>query len=89
MPTWVWIALAAGLIGSLLLAASARARHAAGTVALLARDHRVPWPIRWLLLFALLPIPGPFEEMAGGAAVGYIARRLPDVWAEHHGRGPR
>jgi hypothetical protein len=63
-----------------------RVRHTAGTVALLARDRRVPRPVRWLLGIALLPIPGPFEEIAGGLALAYVARRLPDVWAEHHHR---
>jgi hypothetical protein len=87
MPTWVWIALGAALLGSLVLALSSRVRHGAGTVALLARDRRVPRPIRWLLVVALLPIPGPAEEIAGGIAIAYIARRLPDVWAEHHHRG--
>jgi hypothetical protein len=29
---------------------------------LLARDKRVPWPIRGLVAIGLLPIPGPFDE---------------------------
>jgi hypothetical protein len=29
---------------------------------LLVRDARVPRPLRWLAAFALLPIPGPFDE---------------------------
>jgi hypothetical protein len=82
----LWIALAAAVLGSLVLAISASARHAAGTLALLARDHRVPWPIRGLLLFALLPVPGPFEEIAGALALAYISRCLPHVWAGHRRR---
>jgi hypothetical protein len=31
-------------------------------VRLLARDPSVPKPLRWLLAFSLLPIPGPFDE---------------------------
>jgi hypothetical protein len=29
---------------------------------LLARDERIPKPLRWLAGLALLPIPGPFDE---------------------------
>jgi hypothetical protein len=29
---------------------------------LLARDRRVPRPLRWLAGLALMPIPGPFDE---------------------------
>jgi hypothetical protein len=32
------------------------------TLKALARDPRIPRPIRWLLVFGLLPIPGPFDE---------------------------
>jgi hypothetical protein len=28
----------------------------------LARDRRIPKPLRWLAGLALLPIPGPFDE---------------------------
>jgi hypothetical protein len=28
----------------------------------LARDPRIPRPLRWLAALALLPIPGPFDE---------------------------
>jgi hypothetical protein len=31
-------------------------------VGLLARDRRIPAPLRWLAGLALLPIPGPFDE---------------------------
>jgi hypothetical protein len=30
---------------------------------LLARDGRIPRPLRWLTGLGLLPIPGPFDEM--------------------------
>jgi hypothetical protein len=30
--------------------------------AILVRDQRIPRPLRWLAAFALLPIPGPFDE---------------------------
>jgi hypothetical protein len=38
---------------------TARAIRAAG---LLARDGRIPKPLRWIAGLALLPIPGPVDE---------------------------
>jgi len=29
---------------------------------LAASDKRIPRPVRWLAMFGLLPIPGPFDE---------------------------
>jgi hypothetical protein len=29
---------------------------------LLARDGRIPKPLRWIAALGLLPIPGPFDE---------------------------
>jgi hypothetical protein len=46
-------------------------------------DPRVPRPIKWLLAIAVLPIPGPFEELAGGAALAWLARRMPGLVGEH------
>jgi hypothetical protein len=34
----------------------------------LATDDHLPRPIRWLLVFGLLPIPGPVDEVALGLA---------------------
>lgn len=39
----------------------------------LARDSRIPRPLRWLVLIGLLPIPGPVDEAVGLAALGLIA----------------
>ena len=33
-----------------------------GAIKLLARDNRIPKPLRWIAGFGLLPIPGPIDE---------------------------
>jgi hypothetical protein len=38
------------------------ARKAIRSVRILARDGRIPRPLRWLVVIGLLPIPGPFDE---------------------------
>ncbi|MBV9292902.1 MAG: hypothetical protein JO222_10680 [Frankiales bacterium] len=38
-----------------------------------ARDKRIPRPVRWLLVFGALPIPGPLDEAAVLIALGLIA----------------
>jgi hypothetical protein len=42
-------------------------------LAALARDPRIPRPVRWLLVIGLLPIPGPFDEIAALIALGLIS----------------
>lgn len=32
-------------------------------VKLLARDDRIPRPVRWAAAFGLLPVPGPLDEL--------------------------
>ncbi len=49
----------------------------------LARDPDVPRPLRWLLLFAVLPIPGPVDEVAGALALFLLRRLRPGVVARH------
>lgn len=39
-----------------------RSARAIRAIRLLARDRRVPRPLRWLAGIGLLPIPGPFDE---------------------------
>lgn len=43
------------------------------TLKALARDPRIPRPVRWLLVLGLLPIPGPFDEAVALIALGLIA----------------
>jgi hypothetical protein len=38
------------------------ARRSIRSVRILARDGRIPRPLRWLVVIGLLPIPGPFDE---------------------------
>ena len=41
-----------------------KARRAIRAVRILAREGRIPRPLRALVVFGLLPIPGPFDEAA-------------------------
>jgi hypothetical protein len=66
-----------------------RAAHLLRAVAFLARDERIPRPLRFLLLLGVAPIPGPFDEvlllfLAPVLAVFYRAP-LRDAW-ERTGR---
>jgi hypothetical protein len=46
-------------------------------------DPRVPRPVKWLLAIAVLPIPGPIDEIAGGAAIALLLRGSRGVVREH------
>ncbi len=87
------VAAVALLLAGAALACHPRTRAAmkdgARLIRALASDRRIPRPVRWLLMMALLPIPGPFEEIAGGLALGIIAVRYRTVLAEHRDRGRR
>ena len=57
----------------------------------LARDGRIPKPLRWLAAFGLLPIPGPVDEavlllLAAILAVFY-RRSMREAWLA--ASGPR
>jgi hypothetical protein len=39
-----------------------RAARVVRTVRILARDRRIPRPLRWFAALGLLPVPGPFDE---------------------------
>ena len=54
-------------------------------VKLLARDGRIPKPLRGLAAFGLLPIPGPVDEAAlvlvGAVLWVFYRRTLHEAWA--------
>ena len=54
-------------------------------VKLLARDGRIPKPLRGLAAFGLLPIPGPLDEAAlvlvGTGLWLFYRRTLHEAWA--------
>ena len=54
-------------------------------VRLLARDGRIPKPLRGLAGFGLLPIPGPVDELAllvvGAILWLFYRRALREAWA--------
>jgi hypothetical protein len=56
---------------------------------LLARDSRIPKPLRWLAGIGLLPIPGPFDEavLLLVAPVFFVFYRGPlrEAWAQAAG----
>ena len=60
-------------------------RRVIGAVRLLARDGRIPRPLRGLVAFGLLPLPGPLDELAllvAGVLLWVFHRRaLRDAWA--------
>jgi hypothetical protein len=61
-----------------------RARRLVRAVRILARDGRIPRPLRALVAFGLLPIPGPVDEavllVVGGALYTFYRRPLREAW---------
>ena len=53
-------------------------------VRLLARDDRIPRPLKWLAVLGLAPVPGPFDEavLLLVAAIVFAFRRdvLREAW---------
>jgi hypothetical protein len=53
-------------------------------VRILARDGRIPRPLRWLVGLGLLPVPGPFDEavllVAAGILFAFYREPLRDAW---------
>ena len=56
---------------------------------LLARDPRIPRPVRALILVGLLPVPGPFDELVliGAVALLFVIRPglIRTLWRESSG----
>jgi hypothetical protein len=52
---------------------------------ILAKDERVPKPVRWLAGISLLPIPGPFDEalliLVAPVLLVFYRGPLRDAWA--------
>lgn len=53
-------------------------------IALLARDARIPKPLRWIAAVGLLPIPGPVDEVVllliAPAFVLFYREPMRDAW---------
>jgi len=53
-------------------------------VRILARDGRIPRPLRWLAAVGLLPVPGPFDEavllLVAVLLFGFRREPLRDAW---------
>ena len=54
--------------------------------ALLARDTRIPRPLRWIAAIGLLPIPGPFDEailiLIAPVFVAFYREPMRDAWQQ-------
>ena len=54
-------------------------------VTILARDDRIPRPLRGLAAFGVLPIPGPFDEVAllvvGAILWAFYRELLREAWS--------
>jgi hypothetical protein len=55
-------------------------------VRLLARDERIPRPLRWVAGIGLLPIPGPFDEailvLIAPIFVVFYRRPMREAWEQ-------
>jgi hypothetical protein len=64
-------------------------RRLLGAVKLLARDGRIPKPLRGLAAFGLLPIPGPVDEvvllLVGAILWLFYRGTLREAWAAASG----
>lgn len=60
------------------------ARRLIRTVEILARDGRIPKPLRGLAAFGVLPVPGPFDEavllVVGVLLWAFYRDSLRDAW---------
>ena len=81
-----WIIVLAAVVAAalgLVLWSNRALLHDSGKLAVrLVKHPEVPRPLRWLLVVAVMPIPGPFEEIAGGLAVVLLMRLRPGLVGE-------
>lgn len=64
----------------------AAARRLIRAVTILARDGRIPRPLRGLAAFGILPVPGPFDEavllVVGLILWAFYRRSLREAWSQ-------
>jgi hypothetical protein len=46
----------------------------------LAKDPRIPRPVRWLIVAGLVPVPGPFDEIVLALALLLLAVLRPGIF---------
>lgn len=55
-------------------------------VRILARDGRIPRPLRWLVLLGVAPVPGPFDEavllVAAALLFAFYRGPMREAWRE-------
>jgi hypothetical protein len=53
-------------------------------ITLLARDGRIPRPLRWIAGIGLLPVPGPFDEalliLVAPVFLGFYREPMREAW---------
>ena len=67
------------------------ARRVIRAVKILARDDRIPRPLRGFVAFGVLPIPGPVDEVAlliaGPILWAFYRDRFREAWSEARAEG--
>jgi hypothetical protein len=63
-----------------------RAKRAIRAVRILARDNRIPRPLRWLVVLGVAPVPGPFDEavllIAASLLFTFYREQIREAWRE-------
>ena len=63
-----------------------RAKRAIRAVRILARDNRIPRPLRWLVVLGVAPVPGPFDEavllIAASLLFTFYREQMREAWRE-------
>jgi hypothetical protein len=58
-------------------------------IKLLARQEKIPRPLKWLALVGLAPVPGPFDEavllLVGGLLWAFYRDRMREAWRAAEG----